>query len=311
MLIKKQLQLIKQVTGLSQEGLARELGVSFPTLNSWINGKSEPRTQAVAVIEELYLKCTGQAIVPKDALEAKKLLIRDFASGGASMVKKIMERQDLYDEFLLQLTYNTNSIEGSTLSENETAAVLFEDTTLPKKTLVEQMEVKNHKAALDFLFKHVRQGGALDENFVMRLHAILMNAIHEDAGFYRRHGVRIVGSSVPTANYMKVPDLMAKLFAGAAGPAKADGDIVQLVTSIHWEFEKIHPFADGNGRVGRLLMNAILLGANLPPAVIKQENKQFYYTYLQKAQMGGDQSLLEDFICDAVLEGLYILTNKT
>jgi len=80
-----------------------------------------------------------------------------------------------------------------------------------------------------------------------------------------------------------------------------------LSASVHSKLEQIHPFGDGNGRVGRLLMNAMLLRSNFAPAIIRQEQKQLYYTYLYKAQTKEDQSQLEDFLCEAVMDGFKIL----
>ena len=121
-------------------------------------------------------------------------------------------RKDIYDQFVLSLTYHTNSIEGSTLTEQETAAVIFHDSALPDKSLVEQIEAKNHQTALQYIFrKIIKRGLKLDEELILKLHAILMNGIRDDAGLYRRHAVRIVGANVPTANYLRIPELMAGL----------------------------------------------------------------------------------------------------
>jgi len=88
---------------------------------------------------------------------------------------------------------------------------------------------------------------------------------------------------------------------------KKTSDVVAKSADVHSKFEQIHPFSDGNGRIGRLLMNAMLLGANFPPAIIRQEQKRLYYTYLYKAQTKGDKSQLEDFLCEAILDGFRIL----
>jgi Fic family protein len=87
-------------------------------------------------------------------------------------------------------------------------------------------------------------------------------------------------------------------------------DIIATIANIHHRFEKIHPFGDGNGRIGRLLMHAMALRANTAPVVILQEKRRLYTTYLNKAQMKDDQSLLEDFLCDAILEGYRILERR-
>ena len=134
-----------------------------------------------------------------------------------------------------------------------------------------------------------------------------MNGVRPDAGVYRNHAVRITGVNLPTANYMSVPKLISEVMARTALKTK---DTIALTASVHSRFEQIHPFSDGNGRVGRLLMNALLLKANFAPAIIRQEQKQLYYTYLYKAQTKEDHSQLEDFLCEAVMGGFKIL-NRT
>jgi Fic family protein len=218
-----------------------------------------------------------------------------------------LDNPDIRDEFILKLTYHSNRIEGSTLDEDETAAILFDNVTVPNKTLIEHLEAKNHKTAVEYMFSHVAQKNQIDEKFIMKLHGILMNSIRDDAGLWRRHGVRIVGANVPTANYAKIPVLMDEL---AKKINAKESDVISSATRIHAEFEKIHPFSDGNGRVGRLMMHAMFLRRNYAPPVILQENKRQYNLYLNKAQTEDDQSMLEDFIADAVLTGFAILERK-
>jgi len=305
--VSEKLRLIQRLTGKPQDKLAAGLGVSFPTLNSWINGRSSPRRKALERIDELYLRLTGRKVIPANALEAKREILKGRREKHPHPLAAILKNQDLYDQFLLSLTYNTNRIEGSTLTEDDTAAILFENAALPDKSLTEHLEVKNHEAALKFLFRHLEKGEPVREALGLRLHAILMNGIREDAGSYRRHAVRIVGSNVPTANYLKVPERMKNLFEGLSGKSR---DEIHEAGLAHSRFEQIHPFSDGNGRMGRLLLSAMLLERGYPPAVIRQESRQFYIAALRKSQLDDDLSLLEDFICDAVLEGFKILERK-
>ena len=142
----------------------------------------------------------------------------------------------------------------------------------------------------------------------MKLHGILMNGIRQDAGSYRHHAVRIVGADIPTANPAKVPSLMEGL---AHDLRHRRRDIIMHVAMVHARFEQIHPFSDGNGRVGRLLMHAMLLKNNAPPAVIRPEKKRLYYASLHTAQRKNDTTLLQDFLCDGILEGFGIVERRT
>jgi len=300
----EKLRIIQSLSGLTQEKIARELGVSFVTLNSWMRGRSTPRAKAQARIDGLYRSTTGQKVIPEGALQAKLRVLQKKSREHRNILKTILTRRDLYDQFVLSLTYNTNRIEGSTLTEPETAAILFQNISLPDKTLVEQMEVKNHQAALEFLFQSTQKREEIDQDFILKLHRILLNGIQSDAGAYRNHPVRIVGSRVVTANHVKVPSLMKDLETAIHHGGK---DTISHASQIHSRFEKIHPFSDGNGRIGRLLVHRMLLAKNLPPAVIRQEEKRFYMTALSKAQLEEDDSLLTDFLCEAVLEAYRIL----
>ncbi len=307
MTIREKIRYIQNVSGLTQTELAARLGVTFAALNRWFNGKAAPRQRALERINELYRELSGEKIIPDSALEAKKNLIAAKREKHPDIFGEILNFPDIRDTFLLALTYHSNRIEGSTLSENETAAILFENASLPNKSLIEQIEVKNHQSALLWIFRKDTIGRAVNEEFVLKLHAILMNGVRSDAGEYRRHAVRILGANVPTANYLKVPALMKELVRDAGKKTK---DTFASVAEVHSRFEQIHPFADDNGRVGRLLMDAMLLKDGFPPAIVRQEKKASYMACLNKSQMGGDLTLLEDFILDAVLDGFSVIERR-
>ncbi len=307
MTTRQKLEIIQKSSGLTQTQLAGRFGVSFVAFNGWWTGKATPRPKMQAAIDELFLEVTGQKVIPADFLTAKKQSLKEKAKSHKSIVTEIIQNPDIRDQFMLKLTYNSNRMEGSTLSEPDTAAILFDNVALPNKSLTEQLEAKNHQTALQYLFDYVSKNEPLNEDLILKLHSILMNGVYPEAGFYRRHGVRITGVNLATANYLKLPDLMPALAKDLGKPNK---DIVAAAASIHARFEHIHPFPDGNGRVGRLLMNAMLLKDNFPPAVIRQEHKRLYNTYLYKAQTKDDNSQLEDFICDAISDGFRILERQ-
>lgn len=301
---QQRLKIIQKRLGLTQTKLAEKFGVSFVAFNNWWTGKSIPRKKIEALIDDLFLEVTGQKIISVDKLIIKKQVLKNKSSEHKSIVDEILNNKDILDEFILKLTYHSNSMEGSTLTEGDTAAILFDNVSLPNRTLTEQLEVKNHQTALNYLFDYISKNGKINENLILKLHSILMNGIRSDAGMYRNHAVRILGVSLPTANYIRVPNLIKSVISDAE---KTKKDIINISANVHSRFEQIHPFSDGNGRVGRLLMNAMFLKANLAPAIIHQQQKQLYYTYLYKAQVKDDQSQLEDFLCDAALTGFNIL----
>ena len=305
--IQQKLKIIQKRLELTQTKLAEKFGVSFVAFNNWWTGKSVPHKKNALAINDLFLEVTGQKIISLDKLLTKKEFLKEKSSKHKSIVNEILSNKDIYDEFILKLTYHSNSIEGSTLTEGDTASILFDNVSLPNKTLIEQLEAKNHQTALNYLFDYIHKKGEINESLILKLHSILMNGIRTDAGMYRNHAVRILGVSLPTANYIRIPDLMRSVVFDTK---KTKNDVVSISANIHSRFEQIHPFSDGNGRIGRLIMTAMLLRANIAPAIIHQQQKQLYYTYLFKSQTKDDQSQLEDFLCDTIMSGFDILERK-
>lgn len=305
--ISQKLGIIKALSNLTQTQLAQKLDVSFTTFNSWINNKSQPRKSAIERINSLYRDITGEKVIPQNELRALKIALLTKEKNNPYILKKIVSNKNIFNQFILGLTYHSNKIEGSTLSENETAAILFSNISLPNKTLVEQLEAKNHQTAIEYLFNYLLEGNRLNIELILKLHSILLNGINQDAGKFRQTNVRILGTNVPTANHLKVFELIKELFRDISITKK---DVIAQCSGVHAVFEQIHPFVDGNGRIGRLLLTAMLLRANMPPAIIKQETKIYYLKYLNKSQVENDTSLFEKFIIDAVLDGYKIIEHK-
>ncbi len=303
---RKQLVSILDSSGWSQEQLAHTLGVSFPTLNSWVNGRSEPRAKALTRIQTLYLEIVGADNIDLNMLaqtraEAAKLKLT---------AKEMLNDTKKLDKLTLHLTYHTNTIEGSTMTLADVEEVLFEHKVLTNRTAIEQAEARNHQAALYWLIEQLAEQGdsfSVTEEFILGLHLRLMNGIIGDAGQYRSHAVRIMGESIPLANYIKIPELVAQLVDDVR---ESQTDLISDLASTHARFEKIHPFSDGNGRTGRLVMLAQALHAGYMPPLVAKERKQAYYRYLEAAQLREVYSPLELFIAESMIYTDKLLDEK-
>ena len=296
-----QLKLLEQLSGESQTVLATRLGVSFVTFNNWRNGKVVPRKGAEIRIAKLLM--TYGVSIERDVttLDIKKTLIRSRQKSEMKLLLRLTKRSDLLDELSLHMTYNSNAIEGSMLSLGDTAKIILHGETILRKTVVEQLEAMNHDKALRFIVRELSFGHHITESLLCEAHRMLMAGIRDDAGQYRTHPVRIVGTFVPTANHLRVPELTRALLT-----KKVSADEIGFVSQFHADFEKIHPFSDGNGRVGRLVLLAQLLSLNIAPALISKKKGTAYYKALQLAQLKDDYTSLVEYICDAILDGYHL-----
>ncbi len=178
---------------------------------------------------------------------------------------------------LIEFIYNTEAIEGGTLTYEETKNVLEGKTIKGKKRDVK--ETKNMKKCIDFLFDFK---GDINEKMILKLHHIEMDGIMPDAGEYRDVNVRVGNWLCP--KWDEVPKLMQE-FITWYNEVKEHLHPFELASLVHLKFVKIHPFRDGNGRVTRLLMNFVLLNAKYPLLNIFNDKKVMYYLVLQKYDM--------------------------
>ena len=304
---RNQLFTILKASGWSQEQLARTLSVSFPTLNSWVNGRSEPRAKAIERINVLYLEVVGADSVDLSLLTQVKA---ETSKLSLTAEELLLDTKKL-DKLTLHLTYHTNTIEGSTMTLADVGEVIFERKVLTNRTIIEQTEARNHQSALYWLIEQLANQGDdyhVNQNLILGLHLRLMNGIIGDAGQLRSHAVRIMGANVPLANYMKVPELVAQLVDDIQ---KQQSDLIYDLANTHARFEKIHPFSDGNGRTGRLIMFAQALHRGSMPPLIAKERKQAYYKYLAAAQVREMYDPLELFIAESIIYTGRLLGEKS
>lgn len=192
----------------------------------------------------------------------------------------------LKSELSIEWTYNSNAIEGNTLTLQETKMVLEQGITIKGKNLREHFEAKNHEQAIYFVETLAKPKYSLKEKDVFNIHSlVLQNIESEFAGRYRNGQVRILGANFVPPNYLKVSGLMTELIDFVNGN-RDKLNIVELIAKFHHKFVWIHPFFDGNGRTARLLMNLLFMKYGYPPAIILKNNRKQYYRSLNLANNG-------------------------
>lgn len=205
----------------------------------------------------------------------------------------------------IEYTYDSNRIEGNTLTLHETDMVVNKGITIAGKGLREHLEAINHKEAIDFIKDVAQKKEPISERVLLDIHAIVLHSIDKDnAGKCRRVPVIISGSKhIPPQPYLLQPK-MDELFQWYEANKDSMHPVV-LAAQMHEKLVSVHPFIDGNGRTARLLMNLILMQHGYPIANIKGDNetRRRYYETLEEAS-SGDNSAFVEFIEDVVIQSL-------
>ena len=200
------------------------------------------------------------------------------------------EVERLNEEFIVEYTYNSNAIEGNTLTLRETDLVL-RGLTIDKKPLKDHMEAVGHKEAFEFVSELVKNNVPISESVIKQIHYLVLADKKEDRGVYRRVPVRIMGAQhEPVQPYLIAPKMEELLRTFV----ESTEHIVTKLARFHIEFEGIHPFIDGNGRTGRLLVNLELMKAGYPPIDIKFTDRITYYNAFDEYHVKHNLSAMEN-----------------
>lgn len=199
------------------------------------------------------------------------------------IVSKMTDAQkaDLFDRFTVNFTYESNAIEGNSLTLKDVAIVIHENVAIPGKSLREIYETRNSRQVVDLILRGKLK---VREKNMHKMHSILVKDMGVATG-YKKLPNYIHSSQVLTAAPEDVPKQMAKLFAWFEDQ-RGKKHPLQLAAEFHGRFEQIHPFEDGNGRVGRFLINALLLQAGYPPLIIRKTQRLSYFSALEDADNG-------------------------
>lgn len=194
------------------------------------------------------------------------------------------------DDILVRLAHHSSAIEGNTISLADTVSIILHGTIPGTPSKREFFEVDNHRGAFEYVLDCMKQGEKLSISLVNNIHQLLMDRLTFDAGTFRRDENAILGSDLVTAPASQTPMLMQQWIENTEyqlAQAKHDDEKICMIATSHIEFEKIHPYSDGNGRTGRMLMNFLLLREHLAPLIIKGQQRKDYINFLANDDLDG------------------------
>lgn len=237
----------------------------------------------------------------QDRLDEKLSLLNSYRPLPEVAVRKLKEQSGL------EMTYNSNAIEGNSLTLKETFFVISEGLTIKGKPLKDHLEARNHTEALEYLYELVAadKRHTFSERLIREINQLVMRDTDKDwAGRYRNSNVIIAGADHTPPEAVEVPRMMKELVDWLRQNRKAMHP-VELAAVLHHRLVHIHPFFDGNGRTSRLLMNVVLMQAGFPLAVILKQDRKKYYRTLGEADKGSYAPFVR-FIAQSVQRALDI-----
>ena len=211
----------------------------------------------------------------------------------SGILKKIP--QDYLDDMLVRLAHHSAGIEGNTISLPATVSIILNG-TLPVSggaTVREFYEIENHKQAFYNLLDHLENNDKLSVAIIREIHADLTDRLQYDKGQFKKNENMIIGAEFQTASPRETPFLIQQLvdkLEYRLENADTNEEKLEAVLDTHIQFERIHPFSDGNGLTGRMLMNYLLLQEGFPPLIIEKETEAIYIELLAKQDLNGFMS---------------------
>ena len=266
---------------------------------------AEGKIEGVIRKGKLYM-VPENAIKPLDGRRSKNNLILeiDHKKEKLAAMRPLTagEVERLRDEFMIEFTYNSNAIEGNTLTLKETAMAL-EGMTIDKKPLKDHLEAVGHRDAFLYVQDIAKKDLPLSESVIKNIHSLVLMNRPEDKGVYRRIPVRIMGAFTEPVQPYLIQSKMDELMSVNCDRKNVIHDI-ERIARFHLEFEGIHPFIDGNGRTGRLIMNLDLIRCGYPPINVKFADRKRYYDAFDAYYKDGNANKMIDMIAEYVDERL-------
>lgn len=212
----------------------------------------------------------------------------------------MMHNKEYLSDVLVRLAHHSSAIEGNTISLPETVTIIVEG-TMPgsHKSIREFFEIENHKRAFSLVLDILEEGAPLSMSAILSLHAALTDRLQYDSGKFKRSQNAIVGADFKTASPEQVPYLMEQWIENTVfrlENSQLETDIIQVLADTHIQFERVHPFSDGNGRIGRLLLVLLSFRYLDVPVIIERQDRGAYIEALAGQDVGALLSLFSDKI---------------
>lgn len=186
---------------------------------------------------------------------------------------------DYLDDILVRMAYHNSAIEGNTITLPETVSIILEGTIPGSKTVREFYEIENHKQTFQYIFELYEKSTNLSIDRIKQIHSLLLDRLQHDKGLFKVTQNAIVGAEFQTSSPEETPMLMKQWVDNTnyqLEHAASTGEILEILAESHIKFERIHPFSDGNGRTGRVILMYQSLLKFDTPIVINNEDRASY-----------------------------------
>ena len=296
--IGEKIKKYRELKKMTQKEIAEILGVEPATISKYESGTIEPNIESIKKISEIFEITIDELLKEKEEIDYSKINILEILKEQKEMKLK----GNLYHNTQIAFTYNTNHIEGSTLTEEqtryifETNTILLEDKTITNVNDI--IETTNHFRLIDYTIDIAKE--PLTEKIIKELHKILKTGITDsnkewfNVGEYKKLPNTV--GEIKTTSPKDVEKHMQKLLEWYNNLEKIT---IKEIIEFHAKFEKIHPFQDGNGRIGRLIAFKECLKNNIIPFIILDKDKLYYYRGLNQYQTNKEKGYLIDTCLNA------------
>lgn len=289
---REKLDALVNEAGFTPTGLADHFETTYRTIRRWITGEALPHPSSSQDIDELFKEHVDLCGA---AEQAKKRL--------GNPIDLLKKNNALREKLFVLVTYHSNAIEGSRMTMKETEQAI-DGQIVRGKTQLEMFEAINHRNALQYMLDEVKPGFHITQEYILRLHSIVMYNFRDKLpGKYRTGHVNLTNTEKKLPSAQEVPVRMNSFLKGINRYQK---NPIASIAADHYEFESIHPFFDGNGRVGRILMMTQFLSLGYAPPVIRIDDQYAYYLALGKGDMGDFKNLVQ-MIAESSLRGYELM----